>query len=180
MIQGYGAFVGVELDDTGQLQVRIASDNTLRILGHSPEALFSLNSFSDVLAYDEAGFIRRLEPLLTIFAGQSPLPLDIFQCSILSVNGGARLFWCTAHATGEQEKLVICEFELAHNSFDRHHAITPRLEPTRILNYQPSAEEWHISTVRASKPLHSLHQPSDGTSSVNPVNLISAMHEIQS
>lgn len=66
-----------------------------------------------------------------------------------------------------------------HGSLDRDHAMPSCLEPTKILNYHPSVEEWGKSTIRTSKLLHTPRNSSDGTCSVNSVDLLSAMHEIQ-
>jgi light-regulated signal transduction histidine kinase (bacteriophytochrome) len=180
LVQGHGAFLGLEPDDFGQLRVCIASDNTLRILGHSPETLFSLQTFSDVIASGRGDFTRRLESLLAVVPGQIPAPLDVFQCSILSVENGAQLFWCTAHKSEDRELLIVCEFEPVYDCLNPDHGVPLHLGPTKILNYHPSAEEWNKSTGRASKPLNFLQHPLEGTSPVNSVDLISAIHEIQS
>ncbi|KAE9366127.1 hypothetical protein N431DRAFT_549109 [Stipitochalara longipes BDJ] len=180
LIQGYGTFLALGLDGLGQFRVCVASDNTLRILGCSPEALFSCQSFSDLLASGRASFTRRLESLLTVVPAQSPSPLDVFQCSLFPVENRVQLFWCTAHKSGQQENLILCEFEPAQDDLDSHRAILPHLGPTKILNYYTSTEQWRRSTRRTSKPLHSLQYPLENTSPVSPVDLISAMHEIQS
>lgn len=45
--------LGLKLNRTGDLEVRIASENSRKVLGYGPEQLFALGSFYDVL--EEAG-----------------------------------------------------------------------------------------------------------------------------
>lgn len=47
-IQNFGALLGMKYNE-GSLEVRIASENTRKVLGYGPEQLFALPSFLDVL-----------------------------------------------------------------------------------------------------------------------------------
>lgn len=173
--------MGFEPDRFGQFRVSIASENTSNILGHTPEALFAIQSFSNVLATpDRADFTRRLYSILNIVPSQNPAHLDIFQCSILSMESDVKPFWCTAHKSGNQQNLIVCEFEPLHEILDPYHSMPLRQEPTKLLNYHPSVKEWERSTIRTSKPLHFVQNSTHSTSSVHSVELIGAMHEIQS
>jgi light-regulated signal transduction histidine kinase (bacteriophytochrome) len=181
LVQGFGALLGLQPDGSGQLRVSVASDNTLRVLGHDPEALFSLQSFVDVLENSsKADFIRRVTSLLNVSPDQIVAPVDVFQCSFIALGQHARLFWCTAHKPRKQEDLIVCEFEPMNSILDLGPSKLVYSRPTKILNYKASAEEWERSTLRTSKPLYSLQNSSDDTSSATSVDFIGAMHEMQS
>lgn len=51
-IQNFGALLGLKYNSRGDLQVRIASENSRRILGYGVEQLFALPSFLDVLQHE--------------------------------------------------------------------------------------------------------------------------------
>jgi light-regulated signal transduction histidine kinase (bacteriophytochrome) len=76
--------------------------------------------------------------------------------------------------------LIVCEFEPIHEILDPYHSRPSGLKPTKILNYHPSAKEWERSTGKVSRPLHSIQNSTHSTSSVHSIDLIGAMHEIQS
>jgi len=51
-IQTFGALLGLKYSLDGRLEVRIASENTRKVIGYGPEQLFALPSFLDVLEPD--------------------------------------------------------------------------------------------------------------------------------
>lgn len=52
-VQSFGALIGLKYAEDGSLEVRVASENSRRVLGYGPEQLFALASFLDVLKPDD-------------------------------------------------------------------------------------------------------------------------------
>jgi hypothetical protein len=111
-IQSFGALVALRVDHQDKILVRMASENTRDIIGHSPEELFSLQSFTDLLPHSEkATFRARMASILTVQenADHKTNP-DVFAISLTSLNGAPTILWCAMHYSSS--KLVVCEFEL--------------------------------------------------------------------
>lgn len=53
-VQSFGALIALEEDSESRLIVRVASENTKRVIGYSPRQLFALESFSDILSDEQA------------------------------------------------------------------------------------------------------------------------------
>jgi len=49
-VQSFGLLIALEEKEDSQLLVRVVSENSERIIGHTPENLFKLNSFCDILS----------------------------------------------------------------------------------------------------------------------------------
>lgn len=65
-IQSFGALLGLKYSQDGRLEVRIASENSRKIIGYGPEQLFALTSFLDVLKQDVRDeMVARIEHILS-------------------------------------------------------------------------------------------------------------------
>ncbi|CAL3969614.1 unnamed protein product, partial [Diplocarpon coronariae] len=52
-IQEFGLLIGLEERQDGDLIVRVVSENSRRLIGYSPEDLFRLRSFTDILSEEQ-------------------------------------------------------------------------------------------------------------------------------
>ncbi|KAG4028223.1 hypothetical protein MFRU_023g00600 [Monilinia fructicola] len=161
-IQQYGALVALRYNDRGDLVPRIASENTFKILKYTPEQLFTLNSFLDILGVDiREDFIARADHALRA-ASKNPSSdtnLDVFSMSLVAHTGLVHL-WCAIHISKGTDDLIVCEFEeFSENIFhsDGLHATDGLPEtPTRTIDNDTVLEERLKSTSSGSQPLRVL------------------------
>ncbi|KUJ09902.1 uncharacterized protein LY89DRAFT_760652 [Mollisia scopiformis] len=156
-IQNFGALLGMKYNNEGKLEVRIASENTRKIIGYGPEQLFALGSFLDVLKDDVRDeMVARIEQALTYAdANKKETRLDVFQISLTFPYEPETRLWCALHVAPQPEKMVVCEFEEYVDAFylkDLRAAKNLPDLPVQSLG-ATSAEDLKTSTTSASKPL---------------------------
>lgn len=85
-VQSYGALLGLKYDTIGNLEVRIASENTRKVLGYGPEQLFELQSFLDILKHDfHTEFVARVNHALSdVEATKEETRLDVVGLYLLA------------------------------------------------------------------------------------------------
>jgi light-regulated signal transduction histidine kinase (bacteriophytochrome) len=115
LIQGFGALLALQPTADGQYCVYASSDNTLQLIGYSPEALFAQNDFCElVVESHKLDFCRRLQSLFNnLEADRSAI--DVFHVSLMTMDRQSREFWCTAHIPKEPKDIIICELEPLHS-----------------------------------------------------------------
>jgi light-regulated signal transduction histidine kinase (bacteriophytochrome) len=157
-IQSFGALIGLKYSKQGQLEVRIASENTRKVLGYGPEQLFALPSFLDVLKHDVRDeIVARIHQVLK--SGNETMDetrLDVFRIILTFPYEPETRLWCAIHLSPNVEGLVICEFEAYSDAFylkDAGDAQIVPVTPVRLGNSEASAEDLKKSTTSLSKPL---------------------------
>ncbi|KAH6693329.1 putative phytochrome-like histidine kinase PHY2p [Leptodontidium sp. MPI-SDFR-AT-0119] len=155
-IQSFGALVALKYNDLGDLQVRIASENTRKVLGCGPEQLFALTSFLDVLK-DEIRDEMVTRVNHTLHAGieaQEETRLDVFKIILTFPYEPEIRLWCAIHLAPTPEGLVICEFEEYMDAFFlKDIRATKTLPESPISTMEVTPEELKKSTTVKSKPL---------------------------
>jgi hypothetical protein len=163
----------------GQLQLRIASENSRSNLGYGVEQLFALPSFLDVLQHETRQ--EMIEHINYLFHGseatKDETELDVFRMvigfpyepdvevwyvafhSILAIIVSSVLMSpcrCAIHLAPNAEGLVVCEFEKYSDSFYSKDILSakklPAMTPIQT-SHDLSAEDFKKSTTSASKPL---------------------------
>jgi light-regulated signal transduction histidine kinase (bacteriophytochrome) len=157
-IQSFGALVGLKYNEHDHLDVRIASENSRKVLGYGPEQLFALSSFLDVLRDDirEEMLMRVKHALSDADAVKGETQLDVFQIILTFPFEPELRLWCAIHIAPKSGGLVICEFEEFLDAFhlkDMGAAKIVPVTPTCVTGYDASPEELEKSTTSASKPL---------------------------
>lgn len=157
-IQSYGALVGVKYSPHGNLEVRIASENTRKLLGYGPEQLFALTSFLDVLKAEvrEEMVARINYALNNVAAVHEETRLDIFQMIITFPYEPDTRLWCAIHLAPNQDNLIICEFEAYSDAFYLKDAGINKLAPEtpiKMAGFETSPSDFEKSTTSASRPL---------------------------
>ncbi|KAF7878833.1 hypothetical protein EAF04_000036 [Stromatinia cepivora] len=185
-IQQYGALIALRYNDQGDLVPRIASENTFKILKYTPEQLFTLKSFLDVLGVDvREDFIARVDHALRA-ASKNPCSdthLDVFSMSVVAHTGLVNL-WCAIHISKNTNDLIICEFEeFSDNIFhsDGLHTTTdlPKT-PTRTIDNDIVLEERLKSISSGSQPLRVLQiAKRKGRHAVGSLEVFNAMTQAQ-
>ncbi|KAH8077263.1 hypothetical protein BXZ70DRAFT_962911 [Cristinia sonorae] len=147
-VQGFGVLIAVEEDyETGNLNVRQVSENSTELLGLSPQYLFSLDCFSQILSQQEADQLFDNVSYLSDAALTSEEQAENLHVFMLNGYGepGTALpeersndpqqrrswtCWCAAHrpepspsidpnsSTAKESNLIILEFELERDTFN--------------------------------------------------------------
>ncbi|OJJ99332.1 hypothetical protein ASPACDRAFT_61117 [Aspergillus aculeatus ATCC 16872] len=115
-VQSFGAMVILQEYLEGAFVVQMASDNSETVLGHSPDTLFALQSFSDLLNDDQveifSHYIDLIQPPVDNRVIVGPA---MFELTIDDRLGISRRLWCSLHANPLDRNTLICEFELQND-----------------------------------------------------------------
>jgi light-regulated signal transduction histidine kinase (bacteriophytochrome) len=157
-IQSYGALLGLKYSPHGHLEVRVASENTRKILGYGPEQLFTMPSFLDALRQDgRVELTARINHVLRApDALKEETRLDVFQIYLTFPYEPEIRLWCAIHLAPSPANMVICEFEEYLDAFylnDMRMAKTLPESPVRHMDHDVTPEEFEKSTTKAHKPL---------------------------
>ena len=108
-IQSFGAAIGLERDVDDKLLVFMASQNSEAIIGYSPDDLFALQNFVDLLDHQETDNLFEHIASAHDRAGYSNT-LNVFDLSIRDQRGLIRCLSCVIHAEIDKPALILCEF----------------------------------------------------------------------
>jgi hypothetical protein len=182
-IQGFGLIIALEEQEDGNLLVRVVSENSYRMIGYTPQELFGLKSFCDILSeehqdnlLDHIDFIRDEE---TDPAANGP---EVFTISIVSPRQNKKLkMWCAMHVNPNHPDLIICEFEFSN---DEEYPLSPSCDgelqpPEDTLNSEPTEEELAESTQNISKPLRVLRSARKQKGEAATMEAFNVMSQIQ-
>ncbi|KAK0128852.1 Light-sensor Protein kinase [Cadophora gregata] len=187
-IQQYGVLLALKYDKDENLEVRIVSENSRWVLEYTPEQLFNLKSFLDILdAESRENIVAQVEHALheTPKELNEDTHLDIFDVSLIVPNGTLKRLWCALHISKRTKDLVILEFEDFSDVF--YHPDVPDKTlpdtPTQTIDLEVHPEERLKSITRESAPLRVLqisrHQRLVGVSSMNLFNaMIQAQQQL--
>ncbi|KAL2067218.1 hypothetical protein VTL71DRAFT_1642 [Oculimacula yallundae] len=186
-IQQYGVLLALRYDAESNLEVRIASENSRWILEYSPEQLFALRSFLDILDEENrenisAQIAHALHEAEVPKVQNEDTHLDIFPVTISRADGTQKRLWCALHISKGTKDLVILEFEDFSDKF--YHSETPDRTlpqiPTQTVDIEIQPEERLKSTTRESVPLRVLHiARHKKLAGVPSMNLFNAMIQAQ-
>jgi light-regulated signal transduction histidine kinase (bacteriophytochrome) len=184
-IQGFGLIVALVEDggDSGNLVVRVVSENSKRIIGRTPKELFALESFTDILSEEQADNL--LDHIDFIKDDDSDVVTngpEVFTLGI-KVPGVARTrkLWCALHVTDANPGLVICEFELEDDPLFPlvpPNDMTPDL-PEDTLSSNPTEDEFLESTEIKSKPLRVLRSARKRKGEAAAMEVFNIMSQVQ-
>lgn len=181
-VQSFGVLIAFQEEDDNKLTVRVVSENSERIIGYTPNQLFQLNSFCDILSeehsydlFENIDFIRD--------DGSDPAVdgPQIFTLVIRSPQRRPQKVWCAIHRYGMNEDLIICELELEEDILN---PLAPpsgsTAEPREgVLPYSPTAEEYAESTINLSKPLRVLRGARARKGGAAAMEVYSVMSQVQ-
>lgn len=111
-VQGFGMLIALKEEEPGQFVVRLASENSEKLIGFTPRQLLELGSIMDILSEEQQENLQthiesiREDDETLIVSGP-----EIFNISIKRPDGKRVKLWCAAHACPNQPELTICEFE---------------------------------------------------------------------
>jgi light-regulated signal transduction histidine kinase (bacteriophytochrome) len=182
-VQSFGLLVALEEEEEGRMLVRVVSENSNRIIGYTPQDLFKLSSFTDILSeeqcdnlLDHVDFIRDEE------ADPATNGPEVFTISIRGPKSRRnQKLWCAMHINPSHPDIIICEFELDD---DQMHPLVPPSEetpepPEDTLHSSPTAEELAESTHASSKPLRVLRSARKRKGEAAAMEVFNIMSQVQ-
>ncbi|KAE8453730.1 hypothetical protein EG329_009241 [Mollisiaceae sp. DMI_Dod_QoI] len=187
-IQQYGALLALRFDEDGDLMVRIASENSRRLLQYSPEQLFQLESFLLILEQESRDdMLARIRNALSNASISDAVTedthLDVFSISVLLPDGPPKRLWCAIHIAKGTKDLIVCELEEYSDVFYlkdiKADKALPK-SPTNTVGLEVQPEERLKSTTRGSKPLKVLEiARRKQQSGVSSMDMFNAMTQAQ-
>jgi len=158
-VQGFGLLLAIREEPDGKFSVRYASENAQRIIGYTPQELFRLDNFTDILSDEQAeNLLDHIDFIEDEDADPSTNGPEVFGISIRPPGKKRVKLWCAMHINPAHPGLIICEFELDDDhDFPLRPAddLTPDV-PEDTLQANPTREELTESTEILSKPLRVL------------------------
>lgn len=134
----FGALV-VLRESEGRLVVHASSKNTGEVIGYTPEELFSLESFSNILRQDQrTSFLSHTESIGEKCYDVEQHGPDVLDLTVTTQNGESKDFWCTIHANKDNTNYIICEIESQQSlsdsisDIDNPKSQRPRHSKTRV------------------------------------------------
>ncbi|KAJ5196276.1 hypothetical protein N7449_006755 [Penicillium cf. viridicatum] len=110
-IQSFGTLV-VMTESDGNFEVQVASENSNAMIGYSPNNLFELRTFCDILpSSQQRNFHTHAQFVLSDDYSIENSGPEVFFLSILSSDGYTQGTWCTMHTSTVYKNYVICEFQ---------------------------------------------------------------------
>lgn len=184
-VQGFGLLLALQEDPggSGSLPVRIVSENAKRILGRSPQELFALESFTDILSEEQAdNLLDHIDFIKDEDADVQTNGPEVFTLSIKTPNAKrSRKLWCATHVNDSNPGLIICEFELED---DDAYPLVPSSEmtpeiPEDTLQSNPTAQEYQESTEIGSRPLRVLRSARKRKGEAAAMEVFNIMSQVQ-
>ena len=181
-VQAFGALVAIQEESDGKLVVRVVSENSERIIGHSPKQLFALESFTDLLSEEQAenllDHIDFIKDEVTLVDTNGP---EVFTMSIRNQRRRAQKLWCAIHVNSSHPNLVICEFELEDDP------VCPLVPPNDgtpeppedTLSSDPTEDELRESTENRSRPLRVLRSARKRKGEAAALEVFNIMSQVQ-
>jgi light-regulated signal transduction histidine kinase (bacteriophytochrome) len=178
-IQGFGLLVA--LDHQQGLLTRVVSENSQEIIGYTPDQLFALPTFTNILSGEHVeNFLDHLDFVQSGANVENNGP-EVFGLSVCSPTQDELKLWCAMHINDQQPHLVICEFELEDDQKNPLASGVPTQPAEGTLGSEPSIEDWFASTRSASKPLRlsrsARQQPNMTLAAIEVSNVISQAQE---
>ncbi|KAF1981976.1 hypothetical protein K402DRAFT_424948 [Aulographum hederae CBS 113979] len=182
-VQAFGLLIALEEDPDGRLVVRIVSENSKRIIGYTPQQLFQLDNFCDILSEEQSeNLLDHIDFIRDDEADVETNGPEVFTLSVRPQHGRKSLkLWCALHMNPNNPGLVICEFELED---DPLHPLVPPGEstpelPEDTLQSHPTAEELAESTENTSRPLRVLRSARKRKGEAAAMEVFNIMSQVQ-
>ena len=181
-IQGFGLLIAMQEEAGDKLTVRLASENSRRVIGYTPKQLFELDSFCDILSDEQAeNLLDHLDFIRDEGADPATNGPEVFTLSIRLASGKMQKLWTAVHIPERNPHLIICEFELED---DQLYPLVPPGEntpepPADTLHSNPTAEELAESTVNSSRPLRVLRSARKRKGEAAAMEVFNIMSQVQ-
>jgi light-regulated signal transduction histidine kinase (bacteriophytochrome) len=181
-IQAFGMLLALREEPDGSLQVRYVSENSKRLVGYTPQELFRVPNFLDLLTDEQAeNLLDHIDFIRDEDADPSVNGPEVFSLSIRAPKKKSVKLWCAIHINPVHRDLIICEFELDD---DTDYPLRPSDEmtpdiPEDTLRANPTLEELTESTEILSKPLRVLRSARKRRGEAGAMQVFDMMGQVQ-
>jgi light-regulated signal transduction histidine kinase (bacteriophytochrome) len=182
-VQGFGLLIALR-EEAGKLVVRVASENSGRIIGYTPAQLFQLSSFLDIFTEEQAdNMLDHLDFIRDEYASDPAVNgPEVFMISLRAPRRRrTQKLWCALHINESNNGLIICELELEDDTLYPLVPVgvgTPE-PPEDTLGSNPTPEELAESTSNASKPLRVLRSARKKRGEAAAMEVFNIMAQVQ-
>ena len=182
-VQGFGLLIALSEAADGKLPVRVVSENSQRIIGHTPKQLFALDSFLDILSEEQAdNLLDHLEFIRDEDTDPATNGPEVFTLAVRSPSiRKVQKLWCAMHINTKNPNLIICEFEMED---DQVFPLVPTGNatpepPEDTLQANPTEEELAESTTNSSRPLRVLRSARKRKGEAAAMEVFNIMSQVQ-
>ncbi|KAB5583320.1 hypothetical protein GE09DRAFT_1247562 [Coniochaeta sp. 2T2.1] len=181
-IQGFGLLLALREEADGSHQVRYVSENSKRLIGYTPQELFRVGNFLELLTDEQAeNLLDHIDFIRDEDADPSINGPEVFSLSIRPPKKKSIKLWCAIHINPAHSDLIICEFELDD---DTDYPLRPAGEltpdvPEDTLRSNPTLEELTESTEILSKPLRVLRSARKRRGEAGAMQVFDIMGQVQ-
>ncbi|KAG9229327.1 putative cyanobacterial phytochrome B [Amylocarpus encephaloides] len=182
-VQGFGLLVEFKEEEDGNLVVRVVSENSKTIIGYTPQDLFKLKSFTDILSEEQAdNLLDHVDFIRDDEADPANNGPEVFTISVKSPSRSRKnqKLWCGMHVHPSYPDLVVCEFEIDE---DPIFPLVPDEDipssPEDTLHSNPTREEYSESTSIGSKPLRVLRNARKRRGEEAAMQVFNIMSQVQ-
>lgn len=181
-VQDFGLLIAFEEREESRLVVKIVSENSKKLIGYTPKQLFALDSFTDILAEEQAdNLLDHVDFIRDEDADVMTNGPEVFTMSIRTPQRKNQKLWCAMHINDRHPNLVICEFELEDdplNPLIPSNEDTPE-PPEDTLQAQPTEQEFRESTQNSSRPLRVLRSARKQKGEAAAMEVFNIMSQVQ-
>ncbi len=181
-VQSFGLLIALHEEDDERLSVRIVSENSKTLIGHTPSELFALDNFCDILSEEQsANLLDHLDFIRDAAEDPALNGPEVFTLAIRSPLGTETKMWCAMHINENNPDLIICEFELEDDHLNPlvHVGEATPEPPEDTLQCKPTAEEFAESTIISSKPLRVLRNARRRRGEAAVMEVFNIMSQVQ-
>ncbi|KAM0460770.1 hypothetical protein ACHAO4_001562 [Trichoderma viride] len=182
-VQSFGVLLAMREESEGQFVVRYVSENSQNLLGRTPQQLFGLASFLDILSEEQQdNLLDHIDFIRDEDADPAANGPEVFSLSVRGRKGQRNTkLWCAMHINPAHPDLIICEFE---RDDDQEFPLRPPEEkttptPTDTLNGNPTSEQIGESTEILSKPLRILRSARKKRGEQGAMQVFDIMSQVQ-
>ncbi|RGP61832.1 hypothetical protein FLONG3_10419 [Fusarium longipes] len=181
-VQTFGVLVALREENDGCFVVRYVSENSDRMLGYTPNQLFQLKNFLDILTEEQQdNLLDHIDFIRDEDADPAVNGPEVFSLSIRPPKRKSTKLWCAIHINPAHPDLIICEFELDD---DVEYPLRPVDEvtpdtPHDTLQSNPTLEEIEDSTEVLSKPLRILRSARKRRGEQGAMQVFDIMSQVQ-
>ncbi|KAM0265666.1 hypothetical protein ACHAQJ_000100 [Trichoderma viride] len=182
-IQSFGVLLAMREEGEGQFLVRYVSENCQKLLGYTPQQLFRLKSFLDILTEEQQdNLLDHIDFIRDEDADPAANGPEVFSISVRGrKEKKSTKLWCAMHINPAHPDLIICEFE---RDDDQEFPLRPPEEknsptPTDTLNGNPTLEQIEESTEILSKPLRVLRSARKKRGDQGAMQVFDIMSQVQ-
>lgn len=181
-VQSFGVLIALEEESEGKFIVRVASENSRRFLGYSPQQLFALESFTDILSEEQTeNLLDHIDFIKDEGSDPETTGPEVFTITVRDSKRKSRKLWCAIHVNRAHPNLIICEFELED---DPDFPLVPPNDktpepPEDTLSSDPTEEELRESTETKSRPLRVLRSARKRKGEAAAMEVFNVMSQVQ-